>query len=277
MRSKRKSRTISDAANTITRYILSRISESFGQWTEKEEKETLDFFQNECPYTGKNIEIEYQNGKCDLDHIIGHNKKKCGLHIFGNLVLTTKATNSDKSKFDANDKSEDKSKESYERFIDSLDIPDDLKKANIARLQKFREKHTNYAQTHEKNFKIIQEFLEKKYEEIKEMAEKSVKELAEKLQVTYVPPSRTNMSESEKSFWKWNSEQKKKNTSYYKAALHRILKNSEKSFDEFLSTIEVKTIEEYQSGGNKSELGKKGGIAALKMLLEYKANKSLQK
>ena len=285
MSSKKGSISASDAANSFIRSLLSEISHSLGEWGKDEQKKTLDYFEYKCPYTGEDIREAYEKGECDLDHIIGHNKDKCGLHIFGNLVWTTKTTNGKKSKFDAkdnpeeNDSQEDKPKESYERFIRSLDISKDLKDANIEKLRIFREEYTDYASIHKKYYPQIQKFAQKKYDEIVNMTTKSAKKLAKKLKVPYMPPNTKNdISETERQsrnkFWDW-AKYKESTQKDYGAALNQILEDAHKNFDDFISIIDDKTIKDYQPGGKKAALGGRNGLRVLKRLLEYKTEKSV--
>jgi len=81
-----------DVANLFIRNILCDISEELGGFTEKNEKDTLKYFDYKCPYT----DVDLHNINYVHDHLIPHNKQCCGLYIFGNIILTTNEVNNRK-------------------------------------------------------------------------------------------------------------------------------------------------------------------------------------
>ena len=81
-----------DVANLCIRNILCDISEKLGGFTEKNERDTLKFFNYKCPYTN----VDLRNINYVHDHLIPHNRISCGLYIFGNVILTTNEANSAK-------------------------------------------------------------------------------------------------------------------------------------------------------------------------------------
>ena len=81
-----------DVANLYIRNFLCDISEKLGGFTEKNEIDTLKYFNYRCPYT----DIDLRNINYIHDHLIPHNRQNCGLYIFGNVILTTSEANSRK-------------------------------------------------------------------------------------------------------------------------------------------------------------------------------------
>ena len=251
--------TPQSAANSFIRSLLSEISDSLGHWTDDDEEETNKFFKGRDPYTGEPL-----GEKTEWDHIIPQNKDECGLNVYGNLVQTNSKTNSKKSSKD------------YKTFIDEdKKATPTEKQERIDQIDEFRE-ISGYKKIHDDYFDQIKEFTQKKYDEIVNMVIESAKELAKKLKVDYVPPSRTksDISEQESKFWEWASKKVQKSTiACYRPDLRRILKDADKSFDDFASDIE--TIKEYQPGGKKAALGGRYGQRVLKMLLEYMTERSV--
>ena len=85
-----------DAANLFVRNLLCDISEELGGFNEQHWKKTLKYFDNRCAYTG----VKLSKIKTVQDHLIAHNRKDCGLHIYGNIVPASKAANAAKSNKD---------------------------------------------------------------------------------------------------------------------------------------------------------------------------------
>lgn len=86
-----------DAANIFVRCMLSDISDLLGGFSKEDLERTVEYFDYKCPYTGEDISVEYQTGKWVLDHLIPHNRESVGLNLYGNIIVTTKATNSSKA------------------------------------------------------------------------------------------------------------------------------------------------------------------------------------
>ena len=63
-----------------------------GGFTEDEWQRTLDYFDGHCAYTG----AELVAGDINRDHAVPLNKTHCGVHLFGNVLPTTKAVNTRK-------------------------------------------------------------------------------------------------------------------------------------------------------------------------------------
>lgn len=81
-----------DVANLYIRNFLCDISENLGGFTEKNEMDTLKYFDYKCPYT----DVDLHNINYVHDHLIPHNRQYCGLYIFGNIILTTNEANNRK-------------------------------------------------------------------------------------------------------------------------------------------------------------------------------------
>ena len=86
-----------DAANIFVRCMLSDISDLFGGFSKEDLERTVEYFDYKCPYTGEDISVEYKTGKWVLDHLIPHNRESVGLNLYGNIIVTTRTTNSAKA------------------------------------------------------------------------------------------------------------------------------------------------------------------------------------
>jgi hypothetical protein len=92
-----------DVSNQAIRNILTEISKAvYGGITEQEMEDTMEYFNWECPYTGRSLKksIEEKDGSYVTDHICSQNKDLCGLNVKGNLVIVDKKANSAKGKLD---------------------------------------------------------------------------------------------------------------------------------------------------------------------------------
>lgn len=88
-----------DVSNQAVRNILTEISKSLkGNFTEQEMEDTLDYFNWECPYTGRDLRnsIANKDGTYATDHIEPQNREGCGLNVKGNLIIVDKRANSAK-------------------------------------------------------------------------------------------------------------------------------------------------------------------------------------
>ena len=253
-----------DVANDFIRCLLCDISPSFGTFTDEQKIQTLEYFDYKCPYTGEDIREAYAHRGCDLDHVIGHNRRDCGLHIYGNLVFTKKGTNASKSSMD------------FESFIRTeTEGTDAEKQARIDKIKRFMEE-SGYANIHRLYAESIKAFAQEKYDNIIEMTRAAAGELANRLHVEFVDnePRRgaraaRNISELERDFWVWTSDRLSENAkAQYRAALYRILEDAGVGFDDFASEIHER-LPVYLSNGEKAALGNYGsgaGRAALKKL-----------
>ena len=101
-----------NAANIFVRVVLSEAGALLGGLTDEQWEETLRFFEHRCAYTGEPLTKD----NTDQDHAIPMNREHCGLHLFGNVVPSTKAANNAKLS------------QHYEAFVQ-----DEARKARIQR------------------------------------------------------------------------------------------------------------------------------------------------
>lgn len=189
-----------DVANTMVRNLLTLLSKKIGEITEEQIKETIEFFDKKCPYTGKNIPIKDLNNITDeeykklseefaMDHIIPQNRVDCGLNIYGNLVLVDKT---------ANQKKRDKS---VEDFIKNNNEVDELKNApkeerenRLDKIREFQEK-SGYNKYIEKTSKLSA-FLEEKYAAVTEEQNAKLKEIEEILGLNVADSGKSDSAKS---------------------------------------------------------------------------------
>jgi len=100
-----------DAQNSAVRTFLYQFSKQFNLFNPEFRKLTTDFFENKCPYTGVDI-TKYGV----MDHIIPFNRERCGLHVYGNILIVAK---------EANQQKRDMNLEEYLK-----DYPDRIRKIN---------------------------------------------------------------------------------------------------------------------------------------------------
>ena len=82
-----------DAANAFVRVILSDAGAMLGGLTETEWVQTLDWFGGRCAYTDEAL----VDGRTDRDHAVPMNRTHCGLHLYGNVLPTTREANQQKA------------------------------------------------------------------------------------------------------------------------------------------------------------------------------------
>ena len=131
-----------DAQNIAVRCFLNQFSKNFQYFDEYYKNQTLEYFDYKCPYTG----VELTSSNMVKDHVIPFNKKSCGLHVFGNVLIVDKKANSDKSS------------KSIEEYLKNY--PERLQKK-----KKFI-KVTGYLEIHEKYQQYLCESCNKLYDEI---------------------------------------------------------------------------------------------------------------
>lgn len=131
-----------DAQNIAVRCFLNQFSKNFQYFDEYYKNKTLEYFDYKCPYT----DVELTSTNMVKDHVIPFNKKSCGLHVFGNVLIVDKKANSDKSS------------KSLEEYL----------KNHPERLQKIKKfiKVTGYLEIHEKYQQYLCESCNKLYDEI---------------------------------------------------------------------------------------------------------------
>lgn len=140
-----------DAANIFVRCMLSDISDLLGGFSEEDLDRTVEYFDYKCPYTGEDISVEYKTGKWVLDHLIPHNRKSVGLNLYGNLIVTTKSTNTAKAA---------KSFEDFIRF--GTKGTDEEKEKRIKKIRKFQEESGYFGRV--QNVDEIKELCRKEYD-----------------------------------------------------------------------------------------------------------------
>ena len=131
-----------DAQNIAVRCFLNQFSKNFQYFDEYYKNKTLEYFDYKCPYT----DVELTSANMVKDHVIPFNKKSCGLHVFGNVLIVDKKANSDKSS------------KSLEEYLKNY--PERLQK-----IKKFI-KVTGYKEIHEKYQQYLCETCNELYDEI---------------------------------------------------------------------------------------------------------------
>ena len=136
-----------DAANTFIRVILSDAGTILGGITEDEWAQTLAYFNGRCAYTG----AELIDGHIERDHAIPMNREHCGIHLYGNVLPTTKEANRQKA-----------SKPYYE-FVKDQNLLDKIKA--FIKDSQYQERIADFGD--------LQHYCEKQYHSIKELCEKN--------------------------------------------------------------------------------------------------------
>ena len=140
-----------DVANIFVRCMLSDISEMLGGFTQFDLERTIEYFDYKCPYTGEDISVEYNTGKYVLDHLIPHNRDSAGLHLFGNIIITTKETNSAKAA------------KAFDEFIRyQTEGTDEEKEKRIQKIRNFQQESDYFKKI--KNIDEIKELCQKEYD-----------------------------------------------------------------------------------------------------------------
>lgn len=131
-----------DVANSTVRNILASLSvKMFGKFQDEYVKATLDYFNWECPYTGKKVDDHIENFQ--IDHIVPQNKDACGLNVLGNLVFCDKTANQKKNQLSAEDfllvqnVDADKKKE-LDKYWDDLKIDEDERNRKLKKIREWQ-------------------------------------------------------------------------------------------------------------------------------------------
>ena len=82
-----------DDANAFVRCILSQAGALLGGLSEDEWNRTLKWFDGKCAYTG----VKLAKNELERDHAIPMNRTHCGLHLFGNVLPSSKLANRKKA------------------------------------------------------------------------------------------------------------------------------------------------------------------------------------
>jgi len=142
-----------DAANIFVRCILSDISDILGGFSDEDLERTVKYFDYKCPYTGEDISVEYKTKKWVLDHLIPHNRESAGLNLYGNIIVTTRETNSAKAA------------RNYEEFIRyNTEGSDKEKEARIRKIRKFQSESGYFDKV--KKIDEIKELCKREYDSI---------------------------------------------------------------------------------------------------------------
>lgn len=142
-----------DAANIFVRCMLSDISDLLGGFSKEDLDRTVEYFDYKCPYTGEDISVEYKTGKWVLDHLIPHNRESVGLNLYGNIIVTTRSTNSAKAA------------KSFEDFIRyETKGTDEEKNARIRKIRDFQKESRYFDKV--KNIDEIKDLCKKEYDSI---------------------------------------------------------------------------------------------------------------
>ena len=142
-----------DAANIFVRCILSDVSNLLGGFSADDLNKTAEYFDYKCPYTGEDVSAEWNAKKYVLDHLIPHNRDSVGLHLYGNIIITTREINARKAA---------KSFEDFIRF-DTKGTEED-KNARIQKIRKFQKESGYFEKL--KNIDELKELCRKEYDSV---------------------------------------------------------------------------------------------------------------
>ena len=78
-----------DAANAFIRVLLSDAGAILGGLSDEQWQKTVDHFEGRCAYTSDPI----VDGQMERDHAIPLNRTHCGLHLYGNVLPTSREAN----------------------------------------------------------------------------------------------------------------------------------------------------------------------------------------
>lgn len=155
-----------DAANIFVRNLLCDISEIINPkgFTDDDWRKTILFFNNTCAFTGKKL----SKSNIVHDHLIAHNRKNCGLHLFGNIVPTSKELNAKKTDKDF--------KDFINETLNDFDIDSSTTKVKlIERIEEFQE-ISGYKQVDIQIQQFVQPLVEQEYAAIQnKCAENKIK------------------------------------------------------------------------------------------------------
>ncbi len=159
-----------DVSNAAIRNILTEISKRcYGGITEQELRDTVDYFDWKCPYTGEDLIQAIASGEYDTDHIVPQNKEWCGLNIKGNLVVVAKNVNS---------KKDDKT---VEEFLNGKDFQnlDPAEKQN--RLNKIKQFQKDCGYDPNKIRNVLRPLLSGHYQDVREAQKNTVNKMINQL------------------------------------------------------------------------------------------------
>lgn len=159
-----------DVSNISIRNILTVISrQMFNKITDKYFEDMRKYFNNKCPYTGKDLDDLEKNGLLATDHIVPQNREYCGLNVEGNLILVDKNANQLKG---------NKSLEVFLIIENKLNLDSKTKQERYDKIIAFQKKY-NYDS--EKIRNTISQILNRIYSNIRETQVKYVEEISKTL------------------------------------------------------------------------------------------------
>ena len=164
-----------DVSNASIRNILTEISKLlYGKFTIKQLKETLDYFDWKCPYTGKDLRNVIENGESGYatDHIYPQNKDFCGLNVKGNLVIVDSEANKKKHDTDFETFMRDR------RFDDLLGDSMVERERRIEKIKRFQQ-DCNYNPELIKS--IVSPMLTARYEAVRDEQERTISDVIKQL------------------------------------------------------------------------------------------------
>lgn len=163
-----------DVSNYAVRNILTEISRQvYGDFSHKDMKETMEYFDWRCPYTGRYLKDDYdnKNGNYATDHIYPQNRVWCGLNVKGNLVLVDKQ---------ANCKKRDQDVEEFLLYDTEVlgQLDETIRQERLDKIKSFQ-KRNDYDPEKIKN--AISYLLQQWYDKIRENQEAKIKEVIDVL------------------------------------------------------------------------------------------------
>ena len=146
-----------DSANSFVRNLLCNIGEVLGGFSDSDLKKTRKYFNNCCPYTG--CKLTAKNSV--LDHVIPLNRANCGLHLYGNIVPSSRQAN------------DGKHSKNFEEFLlsdseifDGIDMK--VRKERIEKIKEFQ-KQSGYLEKID-TMPNFEEFVQGKYKIVQQLA-----------------------------------------------------------------------------------------------------------
>ncbi len=176
-----------DVSNVAVRNILTQLSKVlYGDFTEKQMIETMEYFDWCCPYTGVYLKDDYyaRNGNYATDHIYPQSRTWCGLNVMGNLILVSKKANSKKAS------------QSVDDFLlndtDVLgDLDDEIRQERLDKIIKFQEEHEYDPEIIKKT---ISDILKKRYDEVRSEQEACIEKALGALKAVGIESKKTTES-----------------------------------------------------------------------------------
>lgn len=160
-----------DVANIFVRNLLCDLSDLLGGFSHTDWDNTLKYFENRCAYT----DIYLRKNDQVKDHLIPHNRYDIGLHLYGNIVPSSKKANAAKSN------------KNYKDFIQSNtsvlgNIDEDERKRRISKIDKFHE-ISSYSNKLKKIKKVLDlsQFIQHQYASIQNITKENINDISKYL------------------------------------------------------------------------------------------------